>query len=209
VSKSGDFDSGIIVHEIGHGVSNRLTGGPTVTGCLPGGQSGGMGEGWSDYWAIALQQQESFGPNHAYPMGDYVVSGGIRIYPYSYDMDINPATYGFIAGPAYSGVHAMGSVWAGILVDVQVLMRMEYGFDSDWYDGTGGNNKLWQDVLDGLKLQPCQPTMVDARDGILLADEQNYGGEHVCTMVGSYSFHSSRFPLPSHPTFPRPRSLLF
>ena len=54
--RDGDFDSGIIIHEIGHGVSNRLTGGPTVTGCLPGGQSGGMGEGWSDWWAIALQQ---------------------------------------------------------------------------------------------------------------------------------------------------------
>ena len=75
----GDFDSGIIIHEIGHGVSNRLTGGPNIVGCLPGGQSGGMGEGWSDWWAIALQQQESFPPNMAFPMGDYVVAGGIRI----------------------------------------------------------------------------------------------------------------------------------
>jgi len=180
--KDGDFDSGIIIHEIGHGVSNRLTGGPTITGCLPGGQSGGMGEGWSDFWAISLQQQASFPTNIAFPMGDYVVSGGIRIYPYSYDMDINPATYGFIAGPAYSGVHAMGSFWAGALYDVLVLMKTEHGFDADWYDGTGGNNALWQDVLDGLKLQPCAPTMVDARDAILLADEQNYDGAYVCTM---------------------------
>ena len=37
--------SGIIIHEIGHGVSNRLTGGPMQSGCLSGGQSGGMGEG--------------------------------------------------------------------------------------------------------------------------------------------------------------------
>lgn len=180
--RDGDFDSGIIIHEIGHGISNRLTGGPTVTGCLPGGQSGGMGEGWSDWWAIALQQVEANPPNMAFPMGDYVVPGGIRIYPYSYDMEINPATYGFISGPAYSGVHAMGSVWCGILHDVYVLMRLTYGFDADWYDGTGGNNILWQNVLDGLKLQPCQPRMTDARDAILLADEQNYGGEHVCTM---------------------------
>ena len=33
----GDFDSGIIIHEIGQGVSNRLTGGPNIVGCLPGG----------------------------------------------------------------------------------------------------------------------------------------------------------------------------
>ena len=32
-------------------------GGPNQSGCLPGGQSGGMGEGWSDWWAIALMQQ--------------------------------------------------------------------------------------------------------------------------------------------------------
>ena len=50
-------------------------------------------------------------------------------------------------------------------------MRLEFGFDADWYDGTGGNNALWQDVHDGLKLQPCTPTMVDSRDAILLADE--------------------------------------
>jgi hypothetical protein len=61
-------------------------------------------------------------------------------------------------------------------------MKTEHGFDADWYDGTGGNNALWQDVLDGLKLQPCAPTMVDARDAILLADEQNYDGAYVCTM---------------------------
>ena len=121
-------------------------------------------------------------------------------------MEINPATYGFISGPAYSGVHAMGSVWCGVLHDLFVLvsarmplglasdvaaglsvypcaqMRLEFGFDADWYDGTGGNNALWQDVHDGLKLQPCTPTMVDSRDAILLADEENYGGAHVCTM---------------------------
>jgi len=180
--RDGDFDSGIIVHEVGHGVSNRLTGGPNQAGCLPGGQAGGMGEGWSDWWAIQLMQRDDHGPNTAFPMGDYVVTGGIRIYPYSYDMEINPATYGFISGPAYSGVHAMGSFWCGALHDVYWLMRIEYGWDPNWYDGVAGNNMFWQNVLDGNKLQPCQPNMVDARDAILLADEQNYGGVHVCTL---------------------------
>jgi extracellular elastinolytic metalloproteinase len=70
----------------------------------------------------------------------------------------------------------------GTSQDVYVLMRITYGFDADWYDGQAGNNIIWQNVLDGLKLQPCTPTMVDARDAIMLADEQNYGGEHLCTM---------------------------
>ena len=60
--------------------------------------------------------------------------------------------------------------------------------------------EAWQDVLDGLKLQPCQPTMVDARDAIILADEQNYGGRHTCVLWCGFarrgfgvSAHSSSF----------------
>lgn len=46
-SLDGDFDNGIIAHEFGHGVSNRLTGGPSQAGCLGNGEQ--MGEGWSDF----------------------------------------------------------------------------------------------------------------------------------------------------------------
>ncbi|NJL12991.1 MAG: hypothetical protein HC913_08355 [Microscillaceae bacterium] len=46
------LDNGIIVHEYGHGISNRLTGGPANTSCL--GNLEQMGEGWSDYFALVL-----------------------------------------------------------------------------------------------------------------------------------------------------------
>jgi len=182
--KDGDFDSGIIVHEIGHGVSNRLTGGPMTSGCLPTGQSGGMGEGWSDWWAVQLMQEERYRPEDAFPMGDYVRQGGIRNYPYSYDMDINPATFSYLSRTGYTGVHAIGSVWCGILHDVYWDMRASYGFSADWYDQSSGagNIVLWKNVVDGLKLQPCRPTFVDARDAIILADEQNYEGRHTCVL---------------------------
>eukprot|EP00463_Aulacantha_scolymantha_P000127 TRINITY_DN1073_c0_g1_i3.p1 TRINITY_DN1073_c0_g1~~TRINITY_DN1073_c0_g1_i3.p1 ORF type:complete len:363 (-),score=42.35 TRINITY_DN1073_c0_g1_i3:175-1263(-) len=182
--KDGDFDSGIIVHEIGHGVSNRLTGGPMTSGCLSSGQSGGMGEGWSDWWAIQFMQEERYRPTDAFPMGDYVQEGGIRPFPYSYDMDINPATFGYLSRSGYTGVHAIGSVWCGILHDVYWDMRASFGFSADWYDyGSGaGNIVLFQNVLDGLKLQNCRPTFIDARDAILLADEENYQGRHSCVM---------------------------
>ena len=39
-----DLDNGIIVHEYGHGVSNRLTGGPNNVDALNAVQSSGMGE---------------------------------------------------------------------------------------------------------------------------------------------------------------------
>ena len=40
------FDAGILIHEISHGLSVRLTGGPANSMCLMAGESGGMGEGW-------------------------------------------------------------------------------------------------------------------------------------------------------------------
>jgi len=39
-----------------------------------------------------------------------------------------------------------------------------------------------RDIVDGLKLQPCNPTFVDARDAILQADEINYGGNNLCLL---------------------------
>ena len=54
--RDGDFDNEIIIHEYGHGVSNRLTGNGNGLNAL---QSGGMGEGWSDWWAMMLTQQSA------------------------------------------------------------------------------------------------------------------------------------------------------
>ncbi len=44
--RDGDFEAGIVIHELSHGLSSRLTGGPANSGCLGWGESGGMGEGW-------------------------------------------------------------------------------------------------------------------------------------------------------------------
>src|SRR5690606_10600747 len=50
--RDSDLDSGVIIHEYGHGISNRLTGGPSTVSCL--GNAEQMGEGWSDWLALAL-----------------------------------------------------------------------------------------------------------------------------------------------------------
>jgi len=47
------------IHEYGHGVSIRLSGGPSNAGCLSLAQSAGMGEGWGDWWALALTDKAS------------------------------------------------------------------------------------------------------------------------------------------------------
>src|SRR5262245_60122685 len=49
-----DYDGMVILHEYGHGVSNRLVGAKTSTSCLLQIQSGALGEGWSDYFASSF-----------------------------------------------------------------------------------------------------------------------------------------------------------
>jgi len=66
----------MIIHEYGHGISNRLTGGPSNSNCLGTGQPGGMGEGWSDWWAILLLQTPQTKPSDEFAMGEYVAGRG-------------------------------------------------------------------------------------------------------------------------------------
>ena len=46
-NRDGSLDNSVLVHEITHGITNRMTGGGTAT-CLEGTESKGLGEGWSD-----------------------------------------------------------------------------------------------------------------------------------------------------------------
>ncbi len=50
--RDSDLDAGVIAHEYGHGISNRLTGGPATVSCLNNAEQ--MGEGWSDWFGITL-----------------------------------------------------------------------------------------------------------------------------------------------------------
>ena len=177
--RDGDLDSEIVVHEYGHGVSNRLTGGAANANALNALQSGGMGEGWSDFWALMFTQRATDTQNGAYGAGTYVLGQptdgpGIRTYPYSYDFAIDPHTYAdYIANPE---VHASGEIWASTLWDLNWLLINQDGFDPDLYNGTGGNQKTLSLVMEALKIQPANPTFLDGRDAILAADQLLYGG---------------------------------
>ncbi|MEJ8803180.1 T9SS-dependent M36 family metallopeptidase [Pontibacter sp. H249] len=185
----GDFDNGIIVHEYGHGISNRLTGGPNTTSCLPtqvlaGGQvltTEQMGEGWSDWFALMMTMKKGDTPEKIRGMGTYasgeaIDGNGIRPAPYSTSLSINNYTYGATNNPSLSAPHGIGFVWSTILWEMTWNLIDKYGFDEDLYNGNGGNNIAMQLVIDGLKLQPCYPGFVDGRNAILLADELNNGG---------------------------------
>jgi len=88
----GEFDNGIIAHEYGHGISNRLTGGRTNTGCLSNAEQ--MGEGWSDFYALILTMTNSDFATQSrgigtFAIGESVAGPGIRPAPYSTDMIVN------------------------------------------------------------------------------------------------------------------------
>jgi len=206
--RDGDLDAGIVIHEYGHGISIRLTGGPSNVNCLRTGEAGGMGEGWGDWWATALRQRDTYVRTDLFPMAPYDNNdaGGIRNYPYTTLLSENPETYSYILRAGYEGVHPKGAVWCGILWETYWNLVDEFGFNDDWYLGEGGNNVILRDVVDGLKLQPCNPTFVDARDAILQADEINYEGRHLCQLwrgfakrglgVNAYSGGGESFELP-------------
>lgn len=173
-----DLDNGVITHEYGHGISNRLTGGPSNSSCLNNKEQ--CGEGWSDFFALALTTRVwENSATVARGIGTFVIdqdtSGmGIRNYRYSRNLSVNPVTYNTIK--TQSEVHALGFVWCAMLFDIYWDMIDKYGFDPDSYTGTGGNNKMLQLVIDGLKLQPCSPGFVDSRNAIIKADSINNAG---------------------------------
>ena len=194
--RDSDFDNGVIIHEYGHGISIRLTGGPAQNTCLSTPQQGG--EGWSDWFALALTAQAQHTAETPRGIGTYLTyeddpatGRGIRPYPYTTDKSVNPQTYGDLAKGTLSVPHGVGSVWATTLWDMYWALvggvaernLPALGFRSNLYDMTeplAGNQIALRLVMDGLKLQPCNPSFVEARDAILEADRVNFGGAHAC-----------------------------
>ena len=90
-----------------------------------------------------------------------------------------PLTWAFSRCPAPAHL-ASGCFWCTSLYDLFLMLVDKYGFDEDQFTGRGGNNRWLLMVTDGMKLQPCRPTMVDARDAIIESNVNNYGGVDVC-----------------------------
>ena len=178
-----DFDNGVITHEYGHGISNRLAGGPNNTSCLTNEEQ--QGEGWSDWFALVMTVEPGdMGTDKrgtgVYSAGQEVSGRGIRSTAYSTDMNINSKTMSSVV--VESIPHGLGSVWATMIWDMYWKLVEEHGFDQDIYNGTGGNNMAMQLVIDGLKMQACNPTFVQARDAIFAADVLNNSGVNECLL---------------------------
>lgn len=180
-----------ILHEYAHAVSNRLIGDGTGIDS-DADQSRGMGEGWSDFFALALTSSPTDPVSGVYPYGAYTAYRkwgtdfqenyymGTRRYPYCTDMSKNPLTFKDIdrnqadphigvpiASPLAdldpTEVHSQGEVWCSMLWEVRANLIAKHG-------PTAGNQLALQLVVDGLKLCPNNPTFIAARNAILLAD---------------------------------------
>jgi extracellular elastinolytic metalloproteinase len=188
--RDGDFDNGIILHEYGHGVSNRLTGGPANVDCLDNSEQ--MGEGWSDWmsvWFTALPAHTATTNRGVgtYALNQPVNGTGIRPAPYNTDMAVNNYTYSNL--PAMAIPHGVGFVWNTMLWEMYWELVTEHGFNTDLYDpaASGGNNLAMQLVIDGMKLQPCSPGFVDGRNAILAADLALTGGDNACLIWEAFA----------------------
>ena len=189
--RDSDFDNGIIAHEYGHGISNRLTGGPNHVG-LPLSTDLGTGrrrlERLLDAGAVgAARTHRRAAPRRRQLRQLFGDDGpGIRNAPYTTDIAVNPIhDYANVA--TINAPHGVGEIWMSALWELYWELVAVYGFDGDFYNGTGGNNLTIQLVIDGMKLQPCDPTFIDARDAILAADLANNAGANECRIWRAFA----------------------
>lgn len=162
----GDFDASIIWHEYTHGLTNRYVAGGEALNSF---QAGSMGEGWSDWYALDYLFKN--GLENQPVEGKYATGNnqrGIRNWNYNQ----NPLGYGDIGyditGPE---VHADGEIWTATLWDLREALVARNG------EQRGGEISR-RIVTDAMPLTAPNPSFLDARDGILLADRNRYGGSH-------------------------------
>ena len=197
--RSSGLDQDVLLHELTHGTSNRLHN--NAFGLISN-MSRGLGEGWSDFYARSLLSTAGEDVNGVYAMGGWVTHSiiggftdnyyyGIRRFPRAVrttvglnglphdpltfaDIDqtqINLTDGAFPRGPIGSNtadqVHNMGEVWSGALFEVRARFITRLGF-------AVGNERILQFVTDGMKLDPANPSFLQARDSIIAA--ANAGG---------------------------------
>jgi hypothetical protein len=202
--RDGDLDAEVMLHEYAHGLSNRRVGGGVGISAL---QSQGMGEGWSDFYALSLLSAPGDNVNGCYACGAYVsylLSAGftsnyyfgIRRYPYTTDITRNPLTFKDIdpvqagahggiprspvLGTTANEVHNMGEVWCVALWEARANLINKLGY-------AAGNHLILQLVTDGMNLSPANPNFLQARDAIIQADLVDNAGTNRAELWAAFA----------------------
>jgi|CXWL01.1.fsa_nt_gi uncharacterized repeat protein (TIGR01451 family) len=196
--RDGDLDNSIVVHEYTHGISNRYTGGPATASCLGNAEQGG--EGWSDYfalmsthnWATATVNDGVFRRGiGTYALNQTPTGTGIRRFPYSTDMSIYPLTYANMPGSVVP--HGTGEIWCMMLWEMTwEIIKQDNAINPNLFNpGPNatmiGNSSALKLVSEGMRLQPCNPGYVDARNAILRADTLLFNNRYSCSIWKAFA----------------------
>jgi len=194
IDRDGDLDQEVLMHELTHGTSNRLIGNAHGLQWQVG---GGMGEGWSDFYALSLlNNTNADDPDGLYAAGAYAtykLGGlldnyvyGIRRFPYTTQNSVNPMTWadvddvtndlsgGISPSPLNFNingameVHNLGEVWCLTLWEVR--SRVIHDPAGANGDVPTGNHTMLQLITDALKMTPINPSLEQARDAIIATD---------------------------------------
>lgn len=190
--RDGSLDAEVVLHEYTHGLSNRRVGGGALISAL---QTRGMGEGWSDFYALALLSEPADNANGIYACGGYashlLVPGflqnyyfGIRRYPYTTDINKNPLTLNDIDpgqadfcfsaaphSPLFGPCTGSDANEVHNMGEVWCATLWELRANLIQKHGFAAGNQLaLQLVTDGMGLSPANPNFLQARDAILQAD---------------------------------------
>jgi extracellular elastinolytic metalloproteinase len=175
---NGGDDAAVVYHEYTHGLSSRLITYADGWSALDSFQSGAMGEGWSDWYALDFLVEEGFAPNAA-AAGDvkldrYVGNNRPTLRTEGLDCLVAPATsacpgghatgshggytYGDMGriSPSGPAVHADGEIWS------QTLWALRQAV------GVGNARFL---VTEAMRLSPRNPSFLDMRNAILQANQ--------------------------------------
>jgi extracellular elastinolytic metalloproteinase len=196
--RDSDMDNGIIVHEYTHGISNRMTGGPATTSCLTNSEQ--AGEGWSDYFGLMATTDWSTATltSGANPrgVGTYVVNQpitgtGIRRHPYSTSMTTYPLTYANLPGSPIP--HGVGEIWCNMLWEMTwAIIQKDQAISTNLFtpgptSSMVGNAAAMKLVMEGMRLQVCNPGFVDSRNAILKADTLLFNARYSCVIWQAFA----------------------
>lgn len=178
---SGDA-ADIVFHEYTHGLSERLVVDASGNGTLIGEQARAMGEAWGDWYGLDYLVDKAYESDDAIDSdvreGDYILAGrSVRSEPIDCRVGStetvcagNPAAgvggytygdYGKIRSAGGAEIHADGEIWAQTLWDLRTTI---------------GSWKTRSLVTRAMELAPADPSYLDMRDAILLANRAVYRG---------------------------------
>jgi extracellular elastinolytic metalloproteinase len=182
IPSNGGDEADVVYHEYTHGLSNRLVVDALGNSTLGNIQAGSMGEAWSDWYAMDFLTNLGFQSDTPDPgdvrIGNYVGAGADLIRTQPMDCPVGttspkcPGTPG--AGPGgytYGDfgriigrpeVHADGEIWGETLWDLRTAI---------------GTRKAESLVTRAMELSPANPSFLDMRNSILMADQVVNGGK--------------------------------